>query len=105
MQTLSAALIRAGNSPEENTTVYRLLAFTYLALGREEEATGAYRSLLAIQPDSTPSSDLAPQTRAFLERVKQAWETDGRPGFQADTDAIVFLRNYSISATNAVEFI
>ena len=95
LQTLSAALIRAGNSPEENTTVYRLLAFTYLALGREEEATGAYRSLLAIQPDSTPSSDLAPQTRAFLERVKQAWETDGRPGFQARPPAPVTIRHRS----------
>ena len=30
---------------------------------------------------------------------------DGRAGFQADTDSIVWLRNYSISATNFVEFI
>jgi hypothetical protein len=29
---------------------------------------------------------------------------DGRAGFQADSDAIVFLKNYSISATNFVEF-
>jgi ELWxxDGT repeat protein len=30
---------------------------------------------------------------------------DGRPGFQAATDAIVFLQNYSISAQNYVEFV
>ena len=30
---------------------------------------------------------------------------DGRAGFQADTDSIVWLRNYSISASNFVEFI
>ena len=29
---------------------------------------------------------------------------DGRTGYQADTDAIVLLRNYSINATNFVEF-
>ena len=30
---------------------------------------------------------------------------DSRAGFQADTDAIIWLRNYSISATNFVEFV
>jgi Ca2+-binding RTX toxin-like protein len=29
---------------------------------------------------------------------------DGRAGFQADSDAIVFLKNYSLSATNFVDF-
>lgn len=95
LQTLSAALIRAGNSPQDNTTIYRLLAFTYLALGREEEAAGAYRSLLAIQPDFVAGSDVAPQTRAFLERVKQAWEREGRPGFQTQPPAAVTVRHRS----------
>src|SRR5687768_6871542 len=54
LQTLSAALIRSGNSNEDKATIYRLLAYTYLALGREEEAEGAYRSLLAIMPDYQP---------------------------------------------------
>jgi tetratricopeptide (TPR) repeat protein len=95
LQTLSAALIRAGNSAEENATVYRLLAYTYLALGREEEAAGAYRGLLALQPDTTPGTELAPQTRTFLERVKQAWESEGRPGFQARPAAPVTIRHRS----------
>ena len=30
---------------------------------------------------------------------------DGRAGFQADSDAIVFLKNYSLSATNFVDFV
>jgi hypothetical protein len=30
---------------------------------------------------------------------------DGRSGYQADSDAIIFLRNYAISSTNAVAFI
>jgi tetratricopeptide (TPR) repeat protein len=95
LQTLSAALIRAGNSADDNTTIYRLLAFTYMALGREEEAAGAYRSLLSIEPDFVPGADVAPQTRAFLDRVKQAWETEGRPGFQTQPPAAVTVRHRS----------
>ena len=38
LQVLSAALVRAGNTEAERGTTYRLLAFTYLALGRPEEA-------------------------------------------------------------------
>ena len=95
LQTLSAALIRSGNSPAENTTIYKLLAFTYLALGREEEAAGAYRSLLSIEPDFAPDADVAPQTRTFLDRVKQTWETEGRPGFQTRPPAPVTVRHRS----------
>jgi hypothetical protein len=29
---------------------------------------------------------------------------DARAGFQADSDAIVFLKSYSVSATSFVEF-
>jgi hypothetical protein len=29
---------------------------------------------------------------------------DARAGFQADSDAIVFFKNYSLSATSFVEF-
>ncbi|MFM7549692.1 MAG: bluetail domain-containing putative surface protein, partial [Cyanobacteriota bacterium] len=29
---------------------------------------------------------------------------DGRDGFQADSDAILFLQNYTLSSTNFIEF-
>jgi len=80
LQTLSAALVRAGNSREEQATIYRLLAFTYLALTREEEAAGGYRSLLALQPEFEPGSDVAPRIREFFNGVQEQWEADGRPG-------------------------
>jgi tetratricopeptide (TPR) repeat protein len=95
LQTLSAALVRAGNTPEDNATIYRLLAFTYLALGREEEAAGAYRGLLALQPDFEPSRDVSPQQRQFFARVKAQWEADGRPGFQERPPAPVSIRHRS----------
>ncbi|MEM9194891.1 MAG: tetratricopeptide repeat protein [Myxococcota bacterium] len=80
LQTLSAALIRADNSREDKSTIYALLAFTYLALGREAEAEGAYRGLLAVDPAFEPDSALSPRMRTFFAGVRERWEADGRPG-------------------------
>lgn len=80
LQTLSAALVRAGNTPQQYATIYRLLAFTYLALGREEEASGAYRSMLPLDPEFEPGADVAPRMREFFAGVRQQWEAEGRPG-------------------------
>ena len=80
LQTLSAALVRSGNSRSEQATIYRLLAFTYLALRREEEASGAYRSMLPLDPDFVIGDDIAPRIREFFAGVRERWEQDGRPG-------------------------
>ena len=79
LQVLSAALVRSGNTEAQRATTYRLLAFTYLSLGRSEEAEGAYRSLLAIEPDYQAPGDLSPRFREFFTNVKAQWEADGRP--------------------------
>lgn len=88
LQTLSAALVRSGNSDHDRATIYRLLAFTYLALGRQEEAAGAYRSLLAIEPDFE-ARDLSPRMRSFFDEVKRRWEAEGRPGIATTPPAPV----------------
>ncbi|MGE0788249.1 MAG: hypothetical protein AB7S26_21430 [Sandaracinaceae bacterium] len=80
LQTLSAALVRSGNSPQQFATIYRLLALTYLALGRTEEASGAYRSMLPLDPEYTPDESVSPRMREFLDGVRAQWEADGRPG-------------------------
>ncbi len=80
LQTLSAALVRSGNSREQQARIYELLAFTYLSLGREAEAEGAYRSLLAIDPAFEPGGDVSPRFREFFSGTKQRWEEEGRPG-------------------------
>ena len=80
LQTLSAALVRAGNSNAEMATAYRLLAFTYLALQREEEAAGAYRHMLPLEPDFEPGEGVSPRIRSFFADVRAAWEAEGRPG-------------------------
>ncbi len=80
LQTLSAALVRSGNSRQQQAHIYRLLAFTYLALGREEEASGAYRSMLSIDPDFQPGDEVSPRVREFFGQVRQVWDAEGRPG-------------------------
>lgn len=83
LQTFSAALVRAGNTSEDLATIYRYLALTYLALRRNEEATGAYRSLLGLRPDYEPGSEVSPRFREFFASVRTQWEADGRPGLPA----------------------
>ncbi len=80
LQTLSAGLVRSGNSEQERATIYRLLALTYLSLGRSEEAEGAYRSLLGIEPEFDPGDNVSPRFREFFSGVRERWEADGRPG-------------------------
>ena len=87
LQTLSAALLREGTTDEDTALIYELLAYTYLALRREPEAAGAYRRLLPLDPDHELGPEVAPDDRAFFERVRAAWEDEGRPG-QAPPPAV-----------------
>ena len=80
LQTLSAALVRSGNTPDQQAQIYRYLALTYLALDREEEASGAWRSMLALDPAAEAGSDLSPRFREFFTQVHAQWEAAGRPG-------------------------
>ncbi len=83
INTLSAALIRPGNSKEQKIEIYEYLGLNYLILGREEEAEGAFRSLLAIDetwsfdPVSTP-----PKFLEFFEKVRDKWIAEGKPGVE-----------------------
>ncbi|MCA9614850.1 MAG: tetratricopeptide repeat protein, partial [Myxococcales bacterium] len=95
LQVLSAALVRSGNSETERATTYRLLAFTYLALGRPEEAEGAYRSLLALEPGFEVPADLSPRFREFFTQAAQRWEADGRPGVSTAPPAAVTIAHTS----------
>ncbi len=93
LQTFSAALVRTGNTQAERIQIYQYLAYTYLALEREEEAAGAFRSVLALQPDFEPSSDLSPRFRAFFSDVRARWESDGRPGIPAPAPVAIAHRS------------
>lgn len=80
VQTLSAAIIRPGNSPQDELRIYELLAYSYQALQRNDEAEGAWRLVLAREPERQPSQDVSPRVQQFFSRVRERWEAEGRPG-------------------------
>ncbi|MFO0558237.1 MAG: hypothetical protein U0269_09470 [Polyangiales bacterium] len=80
VQTLSAAIIRPGNSPQDELRIYELLAYSYQALQRNDEAEGAWRLVLAREPTRQPSQDISPRVQQFFTRVRERWEAEGRPG-------------------------
>jgi hypothetical protein len=80
LQTLSAAIIRRGNTPQTEIQIYELLALSYQSLNRNDEAEGAYRLVLVRDPNHQLSSDIAPRIIEFFNGVKQRWEAEGRPG-------------------------
>ncbi|MDP3275388.1 MAG: hypothetical protein Q8Q09_09355 [Deltaproteobacteria bacterium] len=85
LQTLSAAIIRRGNSPVEELRIYELLAYSYQALNRNDEAEGAWRLLLAREPTRQVSADVSPRVQTFFNGVRQRWEAEGRPGVAVQT--------------------
>ena len=89
LQTLSAALVRAGNSAQQQARIYELLAFTYLSLQREAEAEGAFRSLLALHPDFQVDAGVSPRFRQFFGAVTERWVGEGRPGRPPPTPATI----------------
>ena len=83
VNTLSAALIRPGNSNENKITIYHYLGLNYLILGREAEADGAFRSLLAIDENWTLDQvSTSPKVLEFFDATKQQWIADGKPGME-----------------------
>jgi hypothetical protein len=80
IQTLSAALLRPGTSPENKIEIYRLLAYNYITLGRTEEADGAVRGLLVQKEDFELSNKESPRFRDFFAKARAAWEAEGKPG-------------------------
>ena len=80
VQTLSAALLRRGNTPTQEVTIYELLALSYLALNRDEESEGAFRLMLARDPAHALDAGQAPRVRDFFRRVSERWARDGQPG-------------------------
>ena len=50
IQTLSGVLVRPNNTKAQKIEIYRLLALNYITLTHKEEAEGAVRGLLALEP-------------------------------------------------------
>jgi hypothetical protein len=84
IQALSAANLRPGNSKAQTLEIHRLLALSYITLGRKEEAENAVRSLLVQDPDYQLPASESPRFRDFFASVRKKWESEGRPGLKTE---------------------
>ncbi|MFO0617474.1 MAG: hypothetical protein U0414_33065 [Polyangiaceae bacterium] len=80
IQTLTAALVRPGNTTEEKTAILKLLAFNDIAMGRNDEADAAVRALYVADENYELSKNESPRFRDFFKKTKEAWVTEGKPG-------------------------
>ena len=87
IQTLSGALVRPSNTPQQKLEIYRLLALDHITLGHAEEAENFVRALLAAQPDYELPRSESPRFRDFFAAVRAKWEAEGRPGIARRTAA------------------
>src|SRR5262245_46673647 len=87
IQTLSAALLRPGSSTKEKIEIYRLLAYNYITLKRNEEADAAVRGLYALDESFTLSAKESPRFRDFFDATKKKWIEEGRPGKSTTDDS------------------
>jgi len=80
IQTLSAALLRSGASDAEKIETYRLLAYNYIILKRNEEADAAVRSIYVINEGFFLPPTESPRFREFFDAAKKKWVEEGKPG-------------------------
>ena len=89
IQTLSGALVRPNNTKQQKIDIYRLLALNYITLQRKEEAEGAVRGVLALEPTYELPQRESPRFRDFFAAVKQKWEAEGRPGLVKESQPML----------------
>ena len=87
IQTLSGALVRPSNTRQQKIEIYRLLALNYITLAHKEEAEGAVRGLLSLDPTYELPPRESPRFRDFFAAVKEKWDAEGRPGLVKETEA------------------
>lgn len=80
IQTLSAALLRPGSTKQEKIEVYRLLAYNYIVLKRNDEADAAVRGLLVLDETYKLAPTESPRFRDFFKATRDKWEAEGKPG-------------------------
>ncbi len=81
VNTLSAALMRAGNTDMQLIEIYKYLGLNYMLLDKPDEADGAFRQLMCI--DETWEFDpvtTSPKITTFFSNTKQKWIQEGKPG-------------------------
>jgi hypothetical protein len=104
IQTLSGALVRPSNTKQQKIEIYRLLALNYITLAHKEEAEGAVRGLLSLEPTYELPQRESPRFRDFFAAVKVKWDAEGRPGLVKEAEgppAPVTMKHSSPSQATA----
>jgi Ca2+-binding RTX toxin-like protein len=110
---LNDSLLRAGDGFDRITDFNRNDRLSVPRTMRPQQlsssrGTAASLTAPAIAAVLTPANFAANSVAAFQVSGRVGTfiaMNDGRPGFQAQSDGLLFLRNYAISGTNSVAFV
>ncbi len=79
VETLSAALIRPGNSVGDQLLIFQTLGTLYVFLNRQQEAEVALERLLCIDGAFDFGEYASPRITQVFDRVRQQWQESGSP--------------------------
>lgn len=82
IQTLSGALVRPGSKTAERIEIYKLLAFNYITLGKNDEADSAARAIFVLDETFELPKGESPRFREFFGKSKKEWIDEGKPGVE-----------------------
>jgi hypothetical protein len=85
LQLLSAALLKLDINDDQRVEAYRLLAYNYILLKKDDAAKSAAYKLYALNEDYELPKGESPRFREPFQKWKQQWIDDGRPGKAAAT--------------------
>lgn len=103
IQTLSAALLRPGTSKQDKIEIYRLLAYNYITLRRNDEADAAVRGLLVLDEAYNLPASESPRFRDFFTATRKKWEEEGKPGKVDETKPVVVEKPVKIAHTSPAQ--
>lgn len=95
IQVLSGALLRPTLSKAEKRDLYKLLAFNFVTINRKDEAEGAVRALLVLEPSFELPRYESPRFRDAFAAIRARWEAEGQPGLAAVERAPITLSHLS----------
>ena len=97
IQTLTGALLRPDNTKPQKIEIYKLLLINLITLNRLQEADGAARGLLVIDPNYEFPGTESPRFRNFFKTAKKKWEDEGRPGLTEPPPSPVTMQHVAPS--------
>lgn len=86
LQLLSAALLKLDINDDQRIEVYRMLAYNYILLKKDDAAKSAAYKLYALNESYELPKTESPRFREPFAKWKQQWIDDGRPGKVAPTE-------------------